>query len=272
MNANERATVQAQAREQLARVQGTQSIERLRVQGEQQIRRDQLKADAELSKLRVKTESDIRRRQTPTVAQELRLRERSRKIRLADARKRIRLSQKGRGSPQEAMCSISVLGEVDPDAARVLRADFQRNPVGGQLRGRALPLGKTFEPIPPSRALVPTGGPKFGGPVPEATVAQAGKQAFRGKLLKGGLLGGAAAVGIPLLLKLMGGGKKKAGEELPPEIQMQLMQAMTQGGDRGVDPALGTGRQLRNVFQLLQIIKTLRDMQGLQQQPTGGLV
>jgi hypothetical protein len=99
-----------------------------------------------------------------------------------------------------------------------------------------------------------------------------GKVQGRRKLFKGGLLGGAAAVGIPLLLKLMGGGKKKPGDELPPEIQMQLMQAMTQGGGQGVDPALGTGRNLRNVFQLLQIIKTLRDMQGMQQQPSGGLV
>lgn len=100
----------------------------------------------------------------------------------------------------------------------------------------------------------------------------AGRQKLFSGLKKTGLIGGAAAIGIPLLLKLMGGGKKQVGAELPPEIQMQLMQAMSQGGGRGVDPALGTGRDLRNVFQLLQIIKTLRDMQGLQQQPTGGLI
>jgi hypothetical protein len=89
---------------------------------------------------------------------------------------------------------------------------------------------------------------------------------------KRGLIGGAAAVGIPLLLKAMSGGEKKGGAEITPEIQMQLMQAMG-GGQGGTDPNLTTGRQLRNVFQLLQIIKTLRDMQMMGAQPTpGGLV
>lgn len=109
----------------------------------------------------------------------------------------------------------------------------------------------------------------------EAATAAAGKAQKRRSFRRGGLIGGAALIGIPLLLQAIRGGEKQPGSELPPEVQLQLTQALLGGGQggRAVDPALSTGRNLRNVFQLLQILKTLRDMQGLTQQPqAGGLV
>jgi len=143
LNTNERATVQAQARQQLASVKGEQQLGRIRLQGEQQLRRDQLKADAELSKLRVKTEADTLRRRTPSVAQELRLKERSRKIRLSEARERIRLARGGQIPTTSALESISLLGEVDPDAARTLRRRFQppavEAPAFGSSPGQPVP-------------------------------------------------------------------------------------------------------------------------------------
>jgi hypothetical protein len=106
----------------------------------------------------------------------------------------------------------------------------------------------------------------------QKAVGAAKQAAGAGKWKRRGLIGGGMALGIPLLLKAMSGGEKKGGAEITPEIQMQLMQAMG-GGQGGTDPNLTTGRQLRNVFQLLQIIKTLRDMQMMGAQPTpGGLV
>jgi hypothetical protein len=260
-----------EAREALAQTRGALGTERLRIQQEGQLRRDELKQEGELRKLRVKTEADIRRKTTPTVAQDMKLRERSRKIRLADARKRISISQSGRGSPRDAMRAIRVLGEIDPDAARMLTADFERNPMGGIRTVRAGAVGVRPEPVPPSTTLALPRRAMSIEPS-EATMAKAARPANLRKWGKRGLIGGAAAIGIPLLLKAMSGGEKKGGAEITPEIQMQLMQAMG-GGQGGTDPNLTTGRQLRNVFQLLQIIKTLRDMQMMGAQPTpGGLV
>ena len=276
LNANEKSTVQAQARAQLQEQRGAQTIDRIRLQGEQQLRRDQLKTDAELAKLRQKTDADILKKRTPTATQELKVSERARKIRLAEARQRIGLATSGQIPTNSALEAITLLSEVDPDAARMLRRRFQPPAVQAPAFGSS-----PGQPVPRRLSLAPTSGPsllrqggdigeriRFGTTDVDARTATKAKRSFRGKLG----LGGAAVLGIPLLLKLMGGSKQQPGSELPPQVQMQLMQAMAGGGGGGTDPALGTGRDLRNVFKLLQIIKTITDMQGLQQQPEGGLV
>lgn len=105
-----------------------------------------------------------------------------------------------------------------------------------------------------------------------ATIGAAEKLASRKGLMRGGIRGAAGLGGLALILKAIMGGGKEAEPGVSPEVQMQLMQMMG-GGGKGVDPALSTGRELRNVFQLLQIIKTLRDMQAMTSQPAaGGLV
>ena len=291
LNGNEKAAVQAAARERLAGLTGAQSAERLRITQEGQLRRDRLKNEAELSKLQRKAETDVSRKGAPTAFQIRSDQERSRKIRLADARKNIRLSKARRIAPQDALRSIRVLAEVDPDAARSLQSAFLRDPTGeaGKVRPQRAGIGigsggariRSFRERPggrgtfgvqPGRELAISSPALRLEPSPRA-IGKAGKQIGRKKLLKGGLLGGAALIGLPMLFKALSGGEKSGGQDIPLDIQMQLLQSLGGGGGRQIDPDLQTGRQLRNVFQLLQIIKTLRDMQQLGQQPTvGGLV
>lgn len=274
LNANEKLQVQSAARERLTALTGSQSADRLRITQEGQLRRDTLKNEAELSKLQRKAETDVARKGAPTAFQIRSDQERSRKIRLLDARKNIRLSKARRISPQDALRSIRVLAEVDPDAARNLKSDFLRDPTGEAGKVRPVrPSGGPFQPVSAGRQIVKA-SPRLSLQPSPSIVDKAAKQIGRKKLLKGGLLGGAALIGLPMLFKALGGGEKTGGQDVPLDIQMQLLQSLGQGGGgRQVDPALQTGRQLRNVFQLLQIIKTLRDMQQLGQQPTvGGLV
>ena len=86
-----------------------------------------------------------------------------------------------------------------------------------------------------------------------------------------GLIGGAAAVGIPLLLKAFGGGGGGDDQGIDPQVQLQLLQSLGGGqGGRAPDPALHTGRELSNMLKLLKIIETLRDSQAISAQPGMG--
>lgn len=94
-----------------------------------------------------------------------------------------------------------------------------------------------------------------------------------GGLVRGGAIGGAIALGLPLILSALSGSKETKGPDLNPEVQFQLMQALAARQGSQTDPALTTGRGLRNVVQLLNIIKTLQGLQsGLGQPQVGGLV
>lgn len=84
-----------------------------------------------------------------------------------------------------------------------------------------------------------------------------------GRNMKRGLIGGAAAIILPLLaMSMFGKGKKgESQSEIPPMLQMQLAaqaQQMQQGSDQS------DGRALLNLQRAMNIIKTLQGFSGLQ--------
>jgi hypothetical protein len=95
-----------------------------------------------------------------------------------------------------------------------------------------------------------------------AAIESMGKGARRGRMVKGGIMGGLAGAAIAAAIAKMAGGGEKAA--IPPEIQMALMSRMQQGrGGAGQDPQVADGRSLLNMSRALGIVKAVQDMAGL---------
>ncbi len=253
-------------------IQATQ-LRRQRSQQQFQLRRDQTKQANQLRILDRKAEITELQKSAPQRAKDL---QRTIGVRKAQATGAIRRARGISGNPQDVQRSLRLLAEVDPEAARVMGDNFRRDP-GSRIRA-TVPRGLEGFPTGPSKFKTqPSSGRELALSRPtarlipsESTLEKAAKQAFRGKLGKGALIGG-AALSIPLILSALGGGGKS--EELDPAAQFQLMQALQSGrGGGGTDPDLQQGRQLRNVLNLLNVIKQLRGMESTLGQPTAGIV
>ncbi len=289
LSAAEKQAVSGTLKERLARQGQATQLRRQRGQQQFQLRRDQSKQASQLRLLDRKAEITERQKSAPQRAKDL---QRTIGVRKQQATGAIRRARGISGSPQEVQSTLRLLAEVDPEAARVMGDNFRRNPGSTIVAERRRVPGSLREVASAGRVQglgFPTGPSRGGGPpsalrgtelaisrpqarlIPsESTLERAAKQAFRGKLGKGALIGG-AALSIPLILSALGGDKKS--EELDPAAQFQLMQALQSGGGRGgTDPALQQGRELRNVLNLLNVIKQLRGMESTLAQPTAGIV
>lgn len=97
---------------------------------------------------------------------------------------------------------------------------------------------------------------------------KAGKTASRGRLVKGGIKAGAGLLIAGLLGKTLFG-KEAENAGIPPEIQRLLLERANQNQ---IDPDLATGRQLRNQISMLKIAKMMQELQGVQAQPSRGII
>ena len=279
LNANEKQTVTNALRERLAA--GSQAF---------QLRRDGAKVQGQLRVLDRKAQISEERRTAPARIKE---HERTVTIRKSEATSAIRRARGISGSPGEVRQALTLFSQVDPEGARILGDDFSRNP-GSRIVSRNPSIRALREvasearvntlgfPTGPSRAPsipgISTGRELAVRPSTQRTIRfdegkleRLAQKSFRGKLGKGALIGG-AALAIPLILSAISGEKKQ--EQLDPAAQFQLLQALgaQQGGGRGIDPDLQTGRQLRNVLSLLNVIKSITGMQSVMAQPGAGIV
>lgn len=90
------------------------------------------------------------------------------------------------------------------------------------------------------------------------SIKQATKSQKLGRLKTAGVAGGAAAIALPILAKMIFGGSKE--DTINPEMQMMLAQQIGQA--RGQDGGIGsleTSRTLNNVSKLLGILKILQE-------------
>lgn len=237
--------------------------------------RDQSKLAGQIRILDRKSEIAERQKSAPQRAKDL---QRTIGVRNQQATGSIRRARGISGSPEEVQRSLRLLAEVDPEAARTLGDNFRRDP-GSRIRA-SVPRGLEGFPTGPSRAgnlpprstgrelaVRPSGGQRI--VFDELKLEKLASSASRRKLGKFGLIGGAALT-IPLILSAIRGEGKS--EQLDPAAQFQLMQALQSSQGGGVDPDLQQGRQLRNVLNLLNIIKQLRGMESTLAQPTTGIV
>lgn len=112
---------------------------------------------------------------------------------------------------------------------------------------------------------------EFGG-LSEASKAEqlAEATAKAGSMRRGGAVKkvGAGAAGALLITFLANKmfGKSDGGGQIPPEMQMALMQQMAgkRSGGSEQDPSVGAGRELLNMSRALNLMKMLGEMQGMQ--------